>query len=190
MKFYLTIFNGFEHLSILYAYNWDHMSHVIWLISFLDHSWFQKFHSAQSDIEDLYGQGSSHGLHYKNGAIFEDGASEDGGLDGRLGNDFQNEVPSFPTIERQVPSSSISDPDSYYLVFDMYLTKISRRDIKCNPNVQCINQQACVWTWWYSQSLSKLLSNELKYQKTSLCLLKMTFLTSFYWSFLSLIWSA
>ena len=93
-------------------------------------------------MEDLDGQGSSHGLHYNN-AIFEDR-----GLDGRLGNDFQNEVPSFPTIERQVPSSSISDPDSYNLVFDMYLTEISSRDIKCNPNVQCINhqKQACVWT--------------------------------------------
>ena len=90
------------------------MSHVIWLIEFLDHSLFEKFNSAHSDIEDLDGQGSSHELHYKNGAIFEDG-----GLDGRLGNDFQNEVPSFPTIERQVPSSSISDPDSYYLVFDI-----------------------------------------------------------------------
>ena len=50
----------------------------------------------------------------RNCAVFEDE-----GLDGRLGNDFQDEVPSFPSIDRQVPSSSISHPDSYYLAFDM-----------------------------------------------------------------------
>ena len=49
-----------------------------------------------------------------NGEIFEDG-----GPDGRLGNDFQDEVPSFPSIDRQVPSSSISHPDSYYLAFEI-----------------------------------------------------------------------
>ena len=56
--------------------------------NFLEHSWFSKL-----DFEvKSWGQGSFQGVHNGNGEIFEDG-----GPDGRLGNDFQDEVPSFPS---------------------------------------------------------------------------------------------
>lgn len=74
--------------------------------NFLEHSWFSKL---DFEVKGHFMESAK-----RNCAVFEDG-----GLDGRLGNDFQDEVPSFPSIDRQVPSSSISHPDSYYLAFDM-----------------------------------------------------------------------